>query len=214
MIPRPVLTTLAATAVLASPWSTRLDAQLGHPAFAIGGGVVHPVRQLRLSDRRAHLGTAPGLQLGLHFPVSGNRIGGQIDGTLVFRTPLTIYPPGCEPDCTGGSESDYRLAFVATSFWVRPTEHSPFRLVAGTGFAARYPKPVDCACMDVPGVPAPFHAGERTAGAVRLAVAWAPKRTGAFEAVVSNTIARTETRHTQHYLTATFNYHLRLTRQE
>lgn len=216
MIPRSILAPLGAATILGSCWTARLDAQLGHPAFVIGGGVVHPVRQLRLSDRSADLATAPGLQLGLHLPVSGNRIGGQIDGTLVFKTPLTVYPPGCGgTECSRGSRSDYRLAFVSTSFWVRPTERSPFRLIAGTGFAARTAKPIDCTCgIEVPGMPPPFSAGERTAGAVRLAVAWAPKRTGAFEVVVSNTMARTENRRTQHYLTGTFNYHLRLTRQE
>ncbi len=211
------LATLSAATLLAGLWNTRLDAQLGHPAFVVGAGIVHPLRRLEVSGWDADLATAPGLHLGLHLPVSGNRIGGQIDGTLVFRTPLTIRPAAT---CTGagcpvGSKQDFRLAFVSTSFWVRPTEGSPLRLMAGTGFAARTFKPIDCTCgIEVPGAPAPVYAGDRTAGAVRLAVAWAPKRTGAFEVVMSNTIARTENRRTQHYLTGTFNYHLRLTRQE
>ncbi|MHB1328328.1 MAG: hypothetical protein ACYC2K_09015 [Gemmatimonadales bacterium] len=124
----------------------------------------------------------------------------------MFRTPLTIRP---------GSKRDYRLTFVSTSLWVRPTENSPFRLIAGTGVASVAAKD-DCACgIDIPpGSWNPIGAANRTDGALRFAVAWAPKRTGAFEVVVSNTIARTENRRTQHYLSGTFNYHLRLTRQD
>lgn len=196
-------------ALLAAP----LDAQLGHPAFVAGAGVMHPVKRLNQIGPDARLTTALGIQLGIHIPASNQRFGGQIDVLLAPGTSLEVSRgTACGVGgCGTRSDPGVRLTFVGTSVWIRPTPASPFRIMAGTGFVARQTSGDDCACIDDGTIdPWQGYAHTHTAGAVRLAVAWAPKRTGAFEIVAANTIARMEQLRTQHYLSATVNYHLRV----